>query len=373
MAMQAVGMSFSKIVLLSGAAYTASIMATNGQLADILGRLQSLVKGLENPNADSEHTDAIESQNVEYSTQVRRLAMEVRQMVGSRQITVLNGGSGQMGSMGSLVMPAATFGALGYVYMWWKGISFSNLMYVTKRNMANAVSSMTKHLEQVSTALAATKKHLTQRLENLDGKLDEQKDISKIIKNEVTDIHSELSQIGHDLESLQKLVSGLDDTACSLEDKLDFPKPSNPRFLGMADTLKEQGLKQIMDGPNDTTGSAVSQGRIISFNSSCAAQNVDMQDCFHKVLNAFALSGDKPAVAVIYGYLFKKSMRTVTKFDDNNEESGICHICSRVVVPRRESQNEPVCHVLAIVRSVGYLGQSVCGESHYLKILVCKV
>ncbi|KAK9107743.1 hypothetical protein Syun_023754 [Stephania yunnanensis] len=282
MAMQAAGMSFSKIVLLSGAAYTASIMATNGQLADILGRLQSLVKGLENPNADSEHTDAIESQ-------VRRLAMEVRQMVGSRQITVLNGGSGQMGSIGSLAMPAATLGALGYVYMWWKGISFSDLMYVTKRNMANAVSSMTKHLEQVSTALAATKKHLTQRLENLDGKLDEQKEISKIIKNEVTDIHSELSQIGHDLESLQKLVSGLDDTACSLEDKLDcsnfgvwylckyvaektkdikmakfledFPKPSNPRFLGMADTLKEQGLKQIMDGPNDTTGTAVSQGR----------------------------------------------------------------------------------------------------------------
>ncbi|KAK9082482.1 hypothetical protein Syun_031708 [Stephania yunnanensis] len=40
MAMQAVGMSFSKIVLLSGATYTASIMAMNGQLADILGRLQ---------------------------------------------------------------------------------------------------------------------------------------------------------------------------------------------------------------------------------------------------------------------------------------------------------------------------------------------
>ncbi|KAK9121633.1 hypothetical protein Syun_019250 [Stephania yunnanensis] len=35
MAMQATGISFSKIVLLSGAAYTASIMATNGQLADI--------------------------------------------------------------------------------------------------------------------------------------------------------------------------------------------------------------------------------------------------------------------------------------------------------------------------------------------------
>ncbi|KAK9092718.1 hypothetical protein Syun_027629 [Stephania yunnanensis] len=44
MAMQAVGMSFSKIVLLSGAdnlnPYTTSIMATNGQLVNILRRLQ---------------------------------------------------------------------------------------------------------------------------------------------------------------------------------------------------------------------------------------------------------------------------------------------------------------------------------------------
>ncbi|KAK9151668.1 hypothetical protein Syun_009977 [Stephania yunnanensis] len=48
MAMQAVGMSFSKIVLLSGAdnlnPYIALIMATNGQLADILGRLQSVTE-----------------------------------------------------------------------------------------------------------------------------------------------------------------------------------------------------------------------------------------------------------------------------------------------------------------------------------------
>lgn len=37
-----------------------------------------------------------------------------------------------------------------------QGISFSDLMYVTKRNMANAVSNLTKHLEQVSDALAVS-------------------------------------------------------------------------------------------------------------------------------------------------------------------------------------------------------------------------
>ena len=37
-----------------------------------------------------------------------------------------------------------------------QGISFSSLMYVTKRNMANAVESMTKHLEQVQSSLAVS-------------------------------------------------------------------------------------------------------------------------------------------------------------------------------------------------------------------------
>lgn len=32
----------------------------------------------------------------------------------------------------------------------------------------------------------ATKRHLTQRIENLDGKLDDQLEISKLIKTEVT-------------------------------------------------------------------------------------------------------------------------------------------------------------------------------------------
>lgn len=43
------------------------------------------------------------------------------------------------------------------VYFWnGQGISFSDLMYVTKRNMASAVTNLTKHLEGVSEALAVS-------------------------------------------------------------------------------------------------------------------------------------------------------------------------------------------------------------------------
>ncbi|CAL9180760.1 unnamed protein product, partial [Musa hybrid cultivar] len=215
-----VGMGLYRVLLWAGAGYTGSVLLRNGMLSDILSDLQQqMVKGLEQSaekaGVDREHGDALASQ-------VRQLAMEVRQLASVRPITVLNGNSGSAGNMSSLVIPAATLGALGYGYMWWKGISFSDLMYVTKSNMANAVASMTKHLENVSSALAQAKRHLTQRIENLDGKLDEQKEISGEIKKEVIDARGKLDDIGLELTALQQLVWGLDGKMSAIEDKQNF-------------------------------------------------------------------------------------------------------------------------------------------------------
>lgn len=44
---------------------------------------------------------------------------------------------------------------------------------------------MNNHDPNMISVCQATKRHLTQRIENLDGKLDEQKEMSKLIKNEV--------------------------------------------------------------------------------------------------------------------------------------------------------------------------------------------
>ncbi|KAI5656340.1 hypothetical protein M9H77_25133 [Catharanthus roseus] len=209
MAMQT-GLGVSKVIILAGAGYTGTVLLQSGKLSDLLAELQNVLKQQAETEGDS---DAL-------AAQVRRLAMEVRQLASARPITVLNGGSGTNG-LASLLVPAATVGALGYGYMWWKGISFSDLMYVTKKNMATAVANLTKHLEHVSDALAATKKHLTQRIENLDGKLDDQIGISKQIKQDVTEVRGDLSQITYDLDELQRMVSGLDGRLVSMEAKQD--------------------------------------------------------------------------------------------------------------------------------------------------------
>ncbi|KAB1207339.1 hypothetical protein CJ030_MR7G017478 [Morella rubra] len=144
MAMQA-GMGLSRILILVGAGYTGTILLKNGKLSDVLGELQSLIKGMEKTG---EHADG----DAEYSDR-RRPRYPVY-----RNPTCLCVGSsiGNGGNLSSFIVPAATLGALGYGYMWWKGLKFSDLMYVTKRNMASAVSNLTKHLEHVSEALAVS-------------------------------------------------------------------------------------------------------------------------------------------------------------------------------------------------------------------------
>ncbi|KAH9793519.1 DUF1664 domain-containing protein [Citrus sinensis] len=115
-----------------------------------------------------------------------------------------------------------------------RGWSLSDVMFVTKHNMANAVASVSKQLEHVSETLASTKRQLSKRLQNLDWKLQEQIETSKLIANdvhhlfelsasfEVDVMNSSLSQIGFDIEMIRQMVAGLEGKLELLEGKQDM-------------------------------------------------------------------------------------------------------------------------------------------------------
>ncbi|XP_010913208.1 uncharacterized protein [Elaeis guineensis] len=233
MAMQA-GMSPSKVLILVGAGLTGSVILRNGRLSDVLLELQELMKGIKEVEVSSNHYDPSL-----LAAQIRHLAQEVRDLTLSRPVAIINGDSTSSGSLSSYIMPAAAVGAIGYCYMWWKGWSFSDVMFVTKRNMANAVANVSKQLEQISAALATTKRHLTQRLENLDGKLDEQKETSQLIMNEVNEVKTGLSQIGFDIESIQRMVSGLEGRIGLIENKQDITNAGIWYLCQFAGGIKE--------------------------------------------------------------------------------------------------------------------------------------
>ncbi|KAH9614996.1 hypothetical protein KSS87_008387 [Heliosperma pusillum] len=233
MAMQS-GIGLSKIVFIVGAGYTGTIFLKNNTLSQLLGDLQNLVKGLENSD-DSANADIDP-----IAAQVRWLAQEVRQLANTRQITVLNGSSGRT-DVSSLILPAATLGALGYGYMWWKGYKFSDLMYVTKSNMAAAVASLTQNLQSVNEALEKAKKHLLQRLQILDGKIDEQRELSKMIMTEVRGARGEFVMVNNELHYLQETVSKLTLTLMGVDYLVQFAEGKSTKIPSLTQEFRNAG------------------------------------------------------------------------------------------------------------------------------------
>ncbi|CAO2812802.1 unnamed protein product [Amaranthus hypochondriacus] len=235
MAMQT-GVASSKVLILLGAGLTGSVILKSGRLSDVLLQLQEFLQGINGTDISSSKIDP-----ALLSAQIRQLALEIRELSLSNPITIMNGRSDSNG-YGSYLVPAAALGAMGYCYMWWKGLSFSDVMFVTKKNMANAVTSVSKQLDSLTDALATTKRHLSKRLETLDWKLEEQKDISGRILNDVTDVKSTISQIGFDIESIHEMVLGLEGKLELLEGKQDLTNSGVYYLCQVADGMKE-GLK----------------------------------------------------------------------------------------------------------------------------------
>ncbi|KAL6543887.1 hypothetical protein OROGR_010384 [Orobanche gracilis] len=242
MAMQT-GVASSKVLILVGAGLTGSIVLRTGNLSDLISHLQELIKKFDDAETSPGKYDA-----AILAAQVRQLAKEIKELSFSNPITIFNGNSPSSGSYASYILPTAAVGAMGYCYMRWKGWSFSDIMFVTKNNMAKAVASVSKQLENVSEALASTKKHLTKRLENLDWKLDEQREISKVVANDVTEVRSNLNQIGYDINLINEMVSGLEEKIELLESNQDMTNSGLLYLCQVAGNIKDgQSSKVIQD------------------------------------------------------------------------------------------------------------------------------
>ncbi|CAJ2668314.1 unnamed protein product [Trifolium pratense] len=227
----------SKVIILVGAGLASTIVLNGGQLSTVLAQLQEVLKGVD---------DQVKISTAGYDTaviaaQVRQLAQEIRELSLSRPMTIYNDRSSS-GGLASYLLPAAAIGAAGYCYMRWRDWSFSDLMFATKKNLANAVASVSKQLENVHETLATTKRHLTKRLEGLDSKIEEQNELGQHISNDVNEVKADLSQIGSDVELINQFIFGLEEKLKLAEDKQNLTN-SNIWYIG-------QFVDEISNGSN---------------------------------------------------------------------------------------------------------------------------
>ncbi|XP_056853000.1 uncharacterized protein LOC130502248 isoform X3 [Raphanus sativus] len=273
MAVQA-GVQTSKVLILLGAGVSGSIVLRHGRLSDLIAQLQELLKGAEGVESTP---FSYKYDSAALAAQIRQLANEIKELSTINPVTIFNGDSNNSG-YASYLVPAAAVGAMGYCYMWWKGWSFSDAMFVTKKNMANAVASFSKQLNDLQESLAvkkkredifskrpllviyiilvydfvyllmqSTKKHLSKELSKLDWKVEEQTEISKMILSDVTDVKSSISQLGFDFQQINEMISGIEGKIDSLESKQDVTLSGLWHLCQIAGVKDSPATKVIQD------------------------------------------------------------------------------------------------------------------------------
>ncbi|XP_013596001.1 PREDICTED: uncharacterized protein LOC106304150 [Brassica oleracea var. oleracea] len=151
----------------------------------------------------------------------------------------MNGGA-QGADFTPFIVPAATLGAIGYGYMWYKGMSFSDIMCVTKRSMEEAVSNLTKHLDTVSEAISNAKKHLSERLKRTDDKMELHKDLLKGVQDNVGFALEDLANIGDDFDAMHSMFGGMGGKLDSIEYKQNI---ANMGLMYLCDSMGGENNK----------------------------------------------------------------------------------------------------------------------------------
>ncbi|CAN6547247.1 unnamed protein product [Malus baccata var. baccata] len=125
---------------------TSLIVLGNGQLSDLIAQLQDILEGVNEADILPEKFD-----NAIIKAQIPQLAREIRELTLSRLVTIYNENSSSSGNYASYLVPLA---AMGYCYMWWRDWSFSDVMYVTRHNMANVVEALIREVASKSNDFA---------------------------------------------------------------------------------------------------------------------------------------------------------------------------------------------------------------------------
>ncbi|KAM1609292.1 hypothetical protein FF1_021439 [Malus domestica] len=128
---------------------TSLIVLGNGRLSDLIAQLQDILEGVNEADILPEKFD-----NAVIKAQIPQLAREIRELTSSRPVTIYNENSSSSGNYASYLVPLAALAAMGYCYMWWRDWSFSDVMYVTRHNMANVVEALIREVASKSNNFA---------------------------------------------------------------------------------------------------------------------------------------------------------------------------------------------------------------------------
>ncbi|CAL4964541.1 unnamed protein product [Urochloa decumbens] len=203
-------MVFGKVAIVIGSGIVGTVL-TGGEsgipdFKDVIsGAFKFMTKGAkqskDGPSTSNPHT-------AQLLNQVNYLREELQILTNSNHVAIVTV-DGRPGP-GAYGITAIVVGAIGYLFIRWKGWKLSDMMFVTKRGLSDACNVVGKQVDQVSESVHAAKRHLAGRIDRVDCSLDECQEITEATREEVTIIHGDLSAFQKEMETVHLVVRSLE-------------------------------------------------------------------------------------------------------------------------------------------------------------------
>mmetsp|Transcript_20658 Transcript_20658/g.40551 ORF Transcript_20658/g.40551 Transcript_20658/m.40551 type:complete len:358 (+) Transcript_20658:1798-2871(+) len=115
-----------------------------------------------------------------------------------------------------------TAGGVGVLYLYMKGYSFADFMYVTKKALSVAVEALEEGIENLGMALETAKRELSYKLGLLEDKVDETREsLENKITAEVGDVKRDLEVVGNDVKGISRAQEQVHGLVQSIETQID--------------------------------------------------------------------------------------------------------------------------------------------------------
>nr|XP_043631765.1 uncharacterized protein LOC122603188 [Erigeron canadensis] len=243
-----------KLTIIIGAGLVGSVLAKEGRMPGVGDLFSGASKVLKLIKHDDKPTSTPKPRNDSLMAQVNSLRQELQLLASNRPITIVTSTNSATNKYGIVVIVVV----VGYGYAWWKGWKLPDMMFATKRSLSDATNAVAKQLENVYSSLAATRQHLSSRIDRVDCTLDEFAEVTASTQEDVSSLRGDTRVIAMDVQSVHAAVYTLESKLNRIEGKQDDTNLGVARLLRTALTMENQSSTgRIQANPSSSSTPAL--------------------------------------------------------------------------------------------------------------------
>ncbi|XP_030960517.1 uncharacterized protein LOC115982138 isoform X2 [Quercus lobata] len=259
-------LQIGKVAVLLGAGIVGSILAQEGRMPTVSDFVSGAFKFVLKKNRQDDSSSSVKKpRNDSLMAQVNSLREELQLLASNGPITIVTTGVRGTIRYGVIIVVVV----LGYGYVWWKGWKLPDMMFATRRGLADACNSIAKQLETLYSSISATKRELSSRMNIMDSTLDKCAAINSETQQEVSDLRKRTDFVGVDVINIHDAVQTLETKISRIEGKQDLTNEGvrrlcsytwnlqNSRTTESTQALPSSSSKLALEQPPSTPSSKV--------------------------------------------------------------------------------------------------------------------